>query len=196
MSLFAAWLARNSTFDTLRLGIHLQFTVGCILHFWDSHDINQNDAFMGITLLLLDEKVNKIRSINFYLLNFFDFIIRFVVFLRVFCFDSQNALIHGFVPARRANQYRAFIKTGAIVRLDHFQVARSTYMYKITNHPFVIHFIPGTTIEELETIPTVVNLHRFMVRKLDHLLALANTDLEYPGFYTNIHLFGSFASDI
>lgn len=52
-------------------------------------------------------------------------------------------------------------------------------MYKITNHPFVIRIIPGTTIDELQKAPSVINLHKFKVRKLDHLLALANTDLEY-----------------
>uniref|UniRef100_A0A0D3CIG9 DUF223 domain-containing protein n=1 Tax=Brassica oleracea var. oleracea TaxID=109376 RepID=A0A0D3CIG9_BRAOL len=47
---------------------------------------------MGITIFLLDEKV--------------------------------NSLIHGFIPAGRANHYMSSLKAGSILKDDRFEVAR------------------------------------------------------------------------
>ena len=54
-------------------------------------------------------------------------------------------------------------------------------MYKITDHPFVIRFIPHTTIAEVIENAPVINVEKFMLRKFDPLQALANTNLELPG---------------
>ena len=48
----------HSAFDGLRLGRSAQFVVGRLLCFWDSKNIKKQGEFMGITLLLLDEKVS------------------------------------------------------------------------------------------------------------------------------------------
>ncbi|KAF2533414.1 hypothetical protein F2Q70_00029155 [Brassica cretica] len=48
--------------------------------------------------------------------------------------DELDSVIHGFIPANRANQYRSSLKTGSIVRLDRFEVARVAHMYKIIEH--------------------------------------------------------------
>ncbi|KAH0924895.1 hypothetical protein HID58_017151 [Brassica napus] len=48
----------HSAFDALRLRRSAQFIVGRLLRFWDSKNIKKQGEFMGITLLLLDEKVN------------------------------------------------------------------------------------------------------------------------------------------
>uniref|UniRef100_M4E6X0 Uncharacterized protein n=1 Tax=Brassica campestris TaxID=3711 RepID=M4E6X0_BRACM len=48
----------HSAFDGLRLGRSAQFVVGRLLRFWDSKNIKKQGEFMGITLLLLDEKVS------------------------------------------------------------------------------------------------------------------------------------------
>lgn len=73
MSLFASLLDQNndrqSTFDSFLLGWYPQFIVGCFLHLWDSHNINQKDDFMVITLFLLGEKVNPYSINNLYLLK-------------------------------------------------------------------------------------------------------------------------------
>uniref|UniRef100_A0A0D3CL42 Uncharacterized protein n=1 Tax=Brassica oleracea var. oleracea TaxID=109376 RepID=A0A0D3CL42_BRAOL len=47
----------NNTFDALRLGRSSQFIVAWLLRFWDSENIKKYGKFMGITLLLLDEKI-------------------------------------------------------------------------------------------------------------------------------------------
>lgn len=54
-------------------------------------------------------------------------------------------------------------------------------MYKITDHPFVIRFIPQTTIAEVIENAPVINVEKFMLRSFDPLQALANTNLELPG---------------
>uniref|UniRef100_A0A0D3BT39 DUF223 domain-containing protein n=1 Tax=Brassica oleracea var. oleracea TaxID=109376 RepID=A0A0D3BT39_BRAOL len=53
-------------------------------------------------------------------------------------------------------------------------------MYKITKHPFVIRFIPQTTIDEVIENALIINLEKFMLRKFDPFQALANTNLELP----------------
>ncbi|CAN6834156.1 unnamed protein product, partial [Brassica oleracea] len=55
-----------------------------------------------------------------------------------------------------------------------------TNMYKITEHPFVIRFIPQTTIDEVIENALIINLEKFMLRKFDPFQALANTNLELP----------------
>ncbi|KAF3535363.1 hypothetical protein F2Q69_00021439 [Brassica cretica] len=135
----------HSAFDALRLGRSAQFTVGRLLRFWDSKNIKKQGEFMGITLLLLDEK---------------------------------NSVIHGFIPAGRSPYYRPLLKASSVVRVSRFEVARCTNMYKITDHPFVIWFIPQTTIDEVVANAPMINVEKFMIRKFDPLQALANTNLE------------------
>ncbi|WZY88675.1 hypothetical protein YC2023_045410 [Brassica napus] len=41
-----------------------------------------------------------------------------------------------FIPAGRANHYMSSLKVGSIVKVDRFEVARCSSMYKIIDHPF------------------------------------------------------------
>ncbi|CAH8374667.1 unnamed protein product [Eruca vesicaria subsp. sativa] len=54
--------------------------------------------------------------------------------------------VHGFIPANRANHYQPSLKTGSIVRLGRLEIARFAHMHKITEHQFIIRFIPSTHI--------------------------------------------------
>ncbi|XP_013617165.1 PREDICTED: uncharacterized protein LOC106323621 [Brassica oleracea var. oleracea] len=144
---FSDVVVAHSAFDALRLGRSAQFIVGRLLRFWDSKNIKKQGEFMGITLLLLDEK---------------------------------NSVIHGFIPSGRSPYYRRLLKAGSVVRVSSFEVARCTNMYKITDHPFVIRFIPQTTIDEVVANAPMINVEKFMIRKFDPLQALANTNLELP----------------
>ncbi|XP_006415357.2 uncharacterized protein LOC18991950 [Eutrema salsugineum] len=139
--------ANYVTFDDLRLGRSSQEIVGRLLRFWDAKNIKKDGEFMGIVLLLLDEK---------------------------------NSVIHGFIPAVRASQYHQQLREGLIVKLTDFEVGRCTNLYKITDHPFVIRFLPGTTISDVSDVGRSIAKEKFMLRKLDHLQALANTNLELP----------------
>ncbi|XP_013644582.1 uncharacterized protein LOC106349195 isoform X1 [Brassica napus] len=94
--------------------------------------------------------------------------------------DELDSVIHGFIPANRASHYRSDLKTGSIVRLDRFEVARVAHMYKITEHQFLIRFIASTRIVEVQTDAPVIKFDKFMVRHHDHLQVLANTNLELP----------------
>ncbi|KAF2554619.1 hypothetical protein F2Q68_00013883 [Brassica cretica] len=47
----------HSAFDGFHLGRSAQFVVGRLLRFWDSKNTKKQGEFMGIILLLLDEKV-------------------------------------------------------------------------------------------------------------------------------------------
>uniref|UniRef100_A0A0D3APB3 Replication protein A 70 kDa DNA-binding subunit B/D first OB fold domain-containing protein n=1 Tax=Brassica oleracea var. oleracea TaxID=109376 RepID=A0A0D3APB3_BRAOL len=155
---FSDVVVAHSAFDALRLGRSAQFIVGRLLRFWDSKNIKKQGEFMGITLLLLDEKL-LIQNLT----------------LRL-----QNSVIHGFIPSGRSPYYRRLLKAGSVVRVSSFEVARCTNMYKITDHPFVIRFIPQTTIDEVVANAPMINVEKFMIRKFDPLQALANTNLELP----------------
>ncbi|WZZ61391.1 LOW QUALITY PROTEIN: hypothetical protein YC2023_061498 [Brassica napus] len=66
-------------------------------------------------------------------------------------YGNHDSVIHGFIHAGRANHYMPFLKAGSIVKVDRFEVARCSSMYKITEHPFLIRFIPPTIIDEVIT---------------------------------------------
>ncbi|CAN6931040.1 unnamed protein product [Brassica oleracea] len=94
--------------------------------------------------------------------------------------QTIDSVIHGFIPANRASQFRSCLKAGSIVRLDGFEVARVAHMYKITEHQFVIRFIPSTRIVEVLADALVIKSDKFLVRRIDHLQVLANSNLELP----------------
>ncbi|CAA7015982.1 unnamed protein product [Microthlaspi erraticum] len=118
------------TFDNLNLGRSSQQVVGRLLRFWDAKNVKKDGEFMGIVLLLLDEKLSMASS-------------------------QQTG------PTTTVTCYR---------RVS-YSIARCTKLYKITDHPFVIRFLPATTI-------TKIAPEKFMLRKVDHLQELANTNLE------------------
>ncbi|WZZ86884.1 hypothetical protein YC2023_115463 [Brassica napus] len=63
----------------------------------------------------------------------------------------SNFVIHGFIPAGRANHYMSSLKAGSIVKIDRFEVVRFSSMYKITDHSFLIRFISPTINDEVIT---------------------------------------------
>ncbi|KAF2612448.1 hypothetical protein F2Q70_00009599 [Brassica cretica] len=65
--------------------------------------------------------------------------------------EKINSVIHGFIPAGRANHYMPSLKVGSIVKVDRFKVARCSSMYKIIDHSFLIRFISPTIIDEVIT---------------------------------------------
>ncbi|CAN6931038.1 unnamed protein product [Brassica oleracea] len=98
--------------------------------------------------------------------------------ITILLLDEQDSVINGFIPANLASQLRSSLKFGSIVRLNGFEVARIAHMYKITEHQFVICFIPSTRIDEVLADAPVIKSDKFMVRRIDHLQVLANTNLE------------------
>uniref|UniRef100_A0A0D3D0E8 Replication protein A 70 kDa DNA-binding subunit B/D first OB fold domain-containing protein n=1 Tax=Brassica oleracea var. oleracea TaxID=109376 RepID=A0A0D3D0E8_BRAOL len=69
----------------------------------------------------------------------------------LFLDEKVNSVIQGFIPSRRANHYMPSLKAGSIVKVDRFEVARCSSMYKIIDHPFLIRFISPTVIDEVIT---------------------------------------------
>ncbi|XP_009134460.2 uncharacterized protein LOC103858789 [Brassica rapa] len=100
--------------------------------------------------------------------------------ITILLLDELDSVIHCFIPANRANHYRSSLKTGSIVRLDRFDVARVGHTYKITEHQYVIRFIPSTRVVEVQTDAPVIKMDKFMVRRYEQLQVLANTSLELP----------------
>ncbi|EFH66745.1 hypothetical protein ARALYDRAFT_313092 [Arabidopsis lyrata subsp. lyrata] len=99
--------------------------------------------------------------------------------------DARNikktcSLIHCFIPAVRASQFRNVLQEGRIFCVGGFEVGRCTNLYKITDNPFVIRFLPSTTIVEVNHVGATIEREKFMLRKGDHLQALANINLELP----------------
>ncbi|EFH57082.1 hypothetical protein ARALYDRAFT_901456 [Arabidopsis lyrata subsp. lyrata] len=58
---------------------------------------------------------------------------------------------------------------------------RCTKLYKITELPFIIYFLPDTTIVEITNVGPTIERLKFMLRNFDHQIALANTNIELPG---------------
>ncbi|KAG5398172.1 hypothetical protein IGI04_019992 [Brassica rapa subsp. trilocularis] len=69
--------------------------------------------------------------------------------ITILLFDELDSVIHSFIPANRASQYRSSLKSRSIVRLDRFEVARVAHMYKLD--------------------APVIKSNRFLVRRFDHL---------------------------
>ncbi|WZZ73528.1 hypothetical protein YC2023_084898 [Brassica napus] len=82
----------------------------------------------------------------------------FVGITVLFLDEKVNSVIHGFTPVRRANHYMPSLKEGSIVKVDHFEDARCSSMYTITDHPFLIRFISLTIIDEVITGAHEINL--------------------------------------
>ncbi|CAF2059743.1 unnamed protein product [Brassica napus] len=87
--------------------------------------------------------------------------------ITILLLDEQDSVINGFIPANLASQLRSSLKSGSIVRLNGFEVARIAHMYKITEHQFVIRFIPSTRIDEVLADAPVIKSDKFLVRRID-----------------------------
>uniref|UniRef100_A0A0D3CVE3 Uncharacterized protein n=1 Tax=Brassica oleracea var. oleracea TaxID=109376 RepID=A0A0D3CVE3_BRAOL len=70
------------------------------------------------------------------------------------------------------------LKACSTVKVDRFEVARCSSMYKITDHPFLIRFISLTIIDEVITGARETILQS--IRLFDNLQVIANTNLELP----------------
>ncbi|KAF3549546.1 hypothetical protein DY000_02005853 [Brassica cretica] len=78
----------------------------------------------------------------------------------LFLDENVNSVIYGFIPARRANHYMPSLKACSIVKVDSFEVARCSSMYKITDHQFLIRIISPTIIDEVITsAPQTISSH-------------------------------------
>ncbi|KAL0755651.1 hypothetical protein Bca101_093319 [Brassica carinata] len=76
----------------------------------------------------------------------------------LFLDEKVNFVIHGFTLVGCANHYMPSLKAGSNVKVDRFEVARCSSMYKITGHPFLIGFISLTIIDEVITGAPEINL--------------------------------------
>nr|VDD03268.1 unnamed protein product [Brassica rapa] len=80
----------------------------------------------------------------------------------LFLDEKVNCVIHGFISAGLANHYMPSLKAGSIVKVDHFEVSRCSNMYNITDHLFLICFIPPTIIDEVITdAPKSISSHDY-----------------------------------
>uniref|UniRef100_A0A0D3CVR3 DUF223 domain-containing protein n=1 Tax=Brassica oleracea var. oleracea TaxID=109376 RepID=A0A0D3CVR3_BRAOL len=82
----------------------------------------------------------------------------FVGITVLFLDEKVNSIIHRFTPVGRANHYMPSLKADSIVKVDCFEVAMCSSMYKITDHPFIIRFISLTIIDEVITGAPEINL--------------------------------------
>ncbi|KAL0678116.1 hypothetical protein Bca4012_006097 [Brassica carinata] len=107
--------------------------------------------------------------------------------ITILLLDEQDSVIHGFIPANRASQFRSYLKAGSIVRLDGFEVARVPHMYKITEHQFVIRFIPSTRIVEVLADAPVIRSDKFLVRHVvGEIRSVQGSDLQNDAATTRI----------
>ncbi|XP_013624601.1 PREDICTED: uncharacterized protein LOC106330718 [Brassica oleracea var. oleracea] len=107
--------------------------------------------------------------------------------ITILLLDEQDSVIHGFIPANRASQFRSYLKTGSIARLDGFEVARVPHMYKITEHQFVIRFIPSTRIVEVLADAPVIRSDKFLVRHVvGEIRSVQGSDLQNDAATTRI----------
>ncbi|WZZ57036.1 hypothetical protein YC2023_057143 [Brassica napus] len=103
------------------------------------------------------------QSIAYGFLRFWDSLnfkkdMEFVGITVLFLDENVNFVIHGFTLVGRANHYMPSLKACSIVKVDRFEVARCSSMYKITDHPFPIRFISLNIIDEVITGAPEINL--------------------------------------
>ncbi|KAF2619555.1 hypothetical protein F2Q68_00041855 [Brassica cretica] len=79
-------------------------------------------------------------------------------FTVLFLDEKINSVIHEFTPVGRANHYMPSLKACSIVKVDHFEVAMFSSMYKINDHPFFIRFISLTIFDKVITGAPEINL--------------------------------------
>ncbi|KAG7557069.1 Nucleic acid-binding OB-fold [Arabidopsis suecica] len=94
--------------------------------------------------------------------------------------DEKNTVIHGFIPASLVDHNRYVLQESEIFNLSGFEVGRSTNLYKITDNPLAIRFLPSTNMTKIENIGVTINQEKFMLQNSNHLQALANTNLALP----------------
>ncbi|KAF2620999.1 hypothetical protein F2Q68_00039403 [Brassica cretica] len=82
----------------------------------------------------------------------------FVGITVLFLDEKVNSVIHGFTPVERNDHYMPSLKADSIVKVDRFEVARCSSMYKITDHSLLIRFISLTIIDEVITDAPEINL--------------------------------------
>ncbi|WZZ26897.1 hypothetical protein YC2023_010298 [Brassica napus] len=70
------------------------------------------------------------------------------------------------------------LKADSIVKVDRFEVARFSSMYKITDHAFLIHFISPTIIDEVITGAPEMNLQYGWDNPLSRALTSPKKQLE------------------
>ncbi|KAF2582710.1 hypothetical protein F2Q68_00003837 [Brassica cretica] len=87
------------------------------------------------------------------------------------------SVIHGFTPVGRANHYMSSLKADSIVKVDRFEVARCSSMYKITDHSFLIRFISLTIIDEVITGASEINLQSRLDYVVGQIRSVQGSDL-------------------
>ncbi|CAN8242671.1 unnamed protein product [Cochlearia groenlandica] len=144
-----------STFGDLQLGRSSQEIVCRLIRLWTTKNIKKDGEFMGLVMLLLDEK---------------------------------SSVIQAFIPASIANTDSTPLREGAIVHIRNFEVANRTNMYKTTENPLTIRFLPTTTILEVPDIQLTIEREKFMLRDLQQLQTLTNTNQELPDVVGHIKM--------
>ncbi|EFH40520.1 hypothetical protein ARALYDRAFT_331717 [Arabidopsis lyrata subsp. lyrata] len=94
--------------------------------------------------------------------------------------DEKNTVIHGFIPASLVDHNRYVLQESEIFNLSGFEVGRSTNLYKITDNPLAIRFLPSTNMTKIGNIGVTINQEKFMLQNSNLLQALANTNLALP----------------
>ncbi|OAP15983.1 hypothetical protein AXX17_AT1G48920 [Arabidopsis thaliana] len=85
-----------------------------------------------------------------------------------------------FYPSSSCFTFRQVLREGIIFNVSGFEVGRCTKIYKITDNPFLLRFLPATTIIEVSDVGPTIESEKFMLRNFDNLQALANTNIELP----------------
>ncbi|KAF3531270.1 hypothetical protein DY000_02039928 [Brassica cretica] len=103
------------------------------------YKITDHPFFIGfISLTIIDEVIMDAPEINLQ--------------SRLDCLKSPNDCEH------KPRTPMPSLKAGFIVKVDRFEVARCSSMYKITDHPFFIGFISLTIIDEVIMGAPEINL--------------------------------------
>ncbi|KAG7657480.1 hypothetical protein ISN44_As01g045490, partial [Arabidopsis suecica] len=89
-----------------------------------------------------------------------------------------------------ASHFRQVLREGIIFNVSGFEVGRCTKLYKITDNPFLLRFLPATTIIEVSDVGPTIEREKFMLRNFDNLQALANTNIELPGLLLSTYHYG------
>lgn len=89
--------------------------------------------------------------------------------------------IHANIPKNLIPNFSDLLKEGKVYTIKNFQVSKAKKTFKTVNHPYIIRFLPITTLKakngEFPNIPQ----HRFEFVQLDDLHSRLNRDTYLTG---------------
>lgn len=98
----------------------------------------------------------------------------------------QSTLIQGSINVHRLNTFKHRLHEGKLYAINGFDVVRSNNHFKLCNLNVSIRFTDNTSLDDLTDTDCSIPMEMFNLCGHDQLVALANTNSQLPGEFTNL----------